>query len=417
MKRTVLIIGAAVCAALLSISCASTSASAIDGSFSVKKVDSWSNPTFKGGKTKRVTSEGVGDVGRRGVAAARDEAIQDAQRKAVMEVVGSYVTSEANVQNNELISKNITDKSSGYVANYKIESEKNDSGLYTVTINAEVGMDMIHDNLQALGLLIDKANLPLIAVILKERGIDKNKNDFEVTGMNIALEAALSARGFKIVDRDMLKSVLAKENIRFTELGGAAMAGAISKIGVGTGAQVVIVGEALGTFFKMIEGTEMKSYRIAISLKAVNVADGTVIPGTQISEQGGHMGGSDEDVVQGGFKRVAGEKVNDKLISAISKSWQEIAQSGTEYTLLVSGLKFKDQLTLEEELPKSFRNVKKVFNKGMLGDAAKFLVRYLGSARDLAADLEREGEKTGFVLEVQNMDDKTITVKAKKAAK
>lgn len=414
MKRVVLILCAAAAAALVSVSCASTSSSAIGGSFSVKKVDSWSNPTFKGGRTKRVTSEGVGDVGKKGIAAARDEAIQDAQRKAVMEVVGSYVTSEANVQNNELISKNITDKSSGYVANYKIENERNDSGLYTVTINAEVGMDMIHDNLQALGLLIDKANLPMIAAIIKEQGIDGSGSTFTVTGFNIEIENAMSAKGFRFVDKDIIKGVMAKENIRFTELGGASMANAISKIGVGTGAQVVIIGDVTARFFKKMEGTEMKSYRANASIKAVNAADGTVIPGTQLTGEMGMLGGTDNDAAQAAFRRLATEKINQPMIQAISKSWQEIAQSGTEFTVLVSGLNFDDQITLEEELPKTFRNVKKVFNKGMLGDALKLLVRYLGSSRDLAVDLRKRGGDMGFSFEIINMDEKTITAKAKK---
>ncbi|MBI4976178.1 MAG: hypothetical protein HZC28_01780 [Spirochaetes bacterium] len=387
------------------------------GAPDVKKVDSWSNPTFKGGKTKMATTEGIAEVNRKGVGAARDEAILDAQRKAVQEVVGSFISSEAMTENNALISKQITDKSSGYIANYKIAEEKRDGDAYWVKITAEVGMDMIQDNLAAMGLLIDKMNLPMLVMLVKESGVDADKSEFECNAFSTEIEKLMSERGFRFVDRDMLKSVLAKENIRFSELGGAQLAGVISKIGVGTGAQVALVGTARSQFFTKIGTTTMKSYRASGGIKVVNVADATTIAQENLESAGTAgvpgVGGSDQDAANTALQKGA-QMIAPKIIAKVSKAWQDIQQSGTEFTLLISGLSFDDQIKVEEEMPKTFRNVKKVFNKGMLGDASKMLVRYLGSARDLAVDLRKNGGLMGFEFQILNMDEKTVTVKAAK---
>ncbi|MEI6520860.1 MAG: hypothetical protein WCO98_12600, partial [bacterium] len=68
---------------------------------------------------KTVTAQGVGIGADK--AKARDEAIQDAQRKAVEQGVGLYIKSETVVANFTLVSDNIYKEAAGYVHAYNIE--------------------------------------------------------------------------------------------------------------------------------------------------------------------------------------------------------------------------------------------------------------------------------------------------------
>ena len=93
------------------------------------------------GQEKEVVSEGVGDMGPVSKAIARDSAIEDALRRAVEQVVGTFITSESMVSNYILLYDRVYSKSSGYVKTYKILSEEKKEGLYVVRINAKVGLE------------------------------------------------------------------------------------------------------------------------------------------------------------------------------------------------------------------------------------------------------------------------------------
>lgn len=85
-----------------------------------------------------VKAEGVGAIQNGNHAKARDEAIWDAQRRAVEKGVGVLLSSETMVSNAQLLSDNIYTQADGFVDSYKIISENKDEFLYYVTIKADV---------------------------------------------------------------------------------------------------------------------------------------------------------------------------------------------------------------------------------------------------------------------------------------
>ncbi len=70
---------------------------------------------------KTVTATGIGSGTDK--AKARDDAIFDAQRRAVEQGVGLYIKSEIAVENLQLLSDDIYTKAGGYVHTYKVLSE------------------------------------------------------------------------------------------------------------------------------------------------------------------------------------------------------------------------------------------------------------------------------------------------------
>jgi hypothetical protein len=80
--------------------------------------------------TQTVFAEGVGTT--------REEAIKDAFRAAVRQVVGEVVDGETIVKNEELVKDQVLTYSDGFIPEHKVTSEKHDKGLFRVGIQAKV---------------------------------------------------------------------------------------------------------------------------------------------------------------------------------------------------------------------------------------------------------------------------------------
>lgn len=398
---------------LFFISCATTSknTSSSGGVYvgddigNIGVVNDWKNPDFAGGKTRTVVAEGFAVVDGRGDADAIDRALDDAQRKAVEQAVGSIIQGSTSVENNRLINSQIYEKTTGYVSGYRVLTTRKSGSMYYAKIEASVGVDMIQDNLQAMGILIDRMNLPMIVVLVTDEY--GNLSD----SFNVELEKRMSEKGFRFVDSRTLQDVMDREKIKYGDILGSKSIDIIDKIGVGTGAQVAILGNASASYFTTIHGTAMKSYRSDVAVRAVNIADASTI--AQSTHQTGGVGGSDRDASSIALVKSA-NTVSEDLISQITGKWQNIVQSGTEYTLLIVGLSFSDAIDFENALTSNIRGLKSVYNRGMTGDASRFVVRYIGSSRNLAVDLNAKASQIGYQIIIKSFDDKTITMNVSK---
>lgn len=86
-----------------------------------------------------VEASGLARIDDGRVAIARDEAIKDAQRNAVKQKIGSFISGSTTSIDGVFESQIIRSESSGFIENYEIiEEQKLDNGSYRVTIRAEV---------------------------------------------------------------------------------------------------------------------------------------------------------------------------------------------------------------------------------------------------------------------------------------
>ena len=279
---------------LFFISCATTSKTTSSGGVYVGEdtgeigiVNNWKNPDFKGGKTTKIIAEGYASADGRGEADAIERSIESAKRNAVEQAVGSIVNGSTLVENNRLISSKIYDNTTGYISAYKVMNISKSGSVWYSKIEATVGVDMLQDNLQAMGILMDRKNLPLIVVLVT----DETGNLSE--SFNVELENNMSEKGFKFVSPSSLENVMRKENITYEDTRGSRSSSSIKKIADATGAQIAIIGKADAAFFTTIQGTAMKSYRSDVAITAINISDYSTI--ARATHQAGGVGGSDKD--------------------------------------------------------------------------------------------------------------------------
>lgn len=92
-----------------------------------------------------------------GVGVNADKAKQNAIRNAVEQVVGSYLSSETIVKNNQVLKDEILSYSGGYVKDLKIVSqETNPDGLFNVKIEAGIVSTKIIKKLESLNIATKK---------------------------------------------------------------------------------------------------------------------------------------------------------------------------------------------------------------------------------------------------------------------
>ncbi|MDZ7262853.1 MAG: flagellar assembly protein T N-terminal domain-containing protein, partial [candidate division KSB1 bacterium] len=156
--------------------------------------------------TQQITATGTGTIYGGDVALARDQAIDNALRRAVEQAMGTWVQSEVVVQNYMVVEDNILNWSSGYVRNYQIVSEyQKTPELYEVTLQAEVEMADLMKDMDAVKSLLAKAGNPRIMIIMNEQNIGESYDQYhffnvDMTVAETAMMQTFMDKGFEVVD-------------------------------------------------------------------------------------------------------------------------------------------------------------------------------------------------------------------------
>jgi hypothetical protein len=139
-------------------------------------------------------------------AQARELALDDAQRNAVEQSLGTMLTSETLVENYVLVKDKILTRVSGYVKNYRVIEEHYSTTECTITISAEVEEMALADDVAALAGLLPKMNYPDLAISLQEQSLtaESGRVDVNLSAARQTLMKVLQSKGFSLVDLDAL---------------------------------------------------------------------------------------------------------------------------------------------------------------------------------------------------------------------
>lgn len=152
---------------------------------------------------QEVTVEGVGTT--------RDEAIANAERLAVEQIVGTFIDSQTLVENAMVKLDEIYTHAQGYVSNVKILSESQLNGLYRVTAKLNVASEPDSALIGQLETVL-RLNDPRITVImLKDDATAGTHDELAETALNDKL---LTVGFSHVVDADIVANL---ENARLLE--------------------------------------------------------------------------------------------------------------------------------------------------------------------------------------------------------
>ena len=367
----------------------------------------WVSPSYSQQITT-ITVEGIGAVVKGDLAIAKDNALNDALRKAVEQAVGTLVQAQTLVDKYQLISDEIYTKSQGYIKKYTIISERPDlnQGILKVTIQANVSIGDIRNDLNAIGLLIERKGKPRMMVIIDakiggaESGYSANLSESETV-----IIQKFTEKGFNFVDEATVKKNM-KRNMALQAIGGDDNAAA--SIGLEYGAEVVIIGSAVAKLAgKGIAGTEMKSIHASITARAIRADTGEII--SSASEKGAiaHL-----DETAGGALAIkkAGEKLASSLIDQIIAKWSGEVGGQTTVQLTVSGIDFVSLNKFKTIIQSQVRGVLKLNQRSFTAGVAVIDVETKTNAQSMAEELAMKNFET-FKVEIIGLSSNKIDIK------
>lgn len=310
-------------------------------------------------------------------AAARDEAINDALRKAVEQSVGVLIGSETLTDNFALVRDKILGRVTGYVKEYRILSEGKKKDTYQVKIRAVVGQKKLKWDLLALRLLQAMKEHPKLMVIISEQ-IDRRLQ--EGSSAAVPIEDIFLEKEFDLVDREQLEKMKARDIAAcFDDYDKAA---AIAR---NHGAQIVLVGKASANFAERttLYNTPFVFYNANLRVKAINAETARLIASKSAKGKWGSENKEDAGI---SALEKAGKKIASELIDRIVKTWHREAYEESPYELIITGIKADELRELQSRL-KFAKGVKSVSRRSYRNKVAFIDLRYAGPSLALEEKL------------------------------
>ncbi|MBW2514491.1 MAG: flagellar assembly protein T N-terminal domain-containing protein [Deltaproteobacteria bacterium] len=362
------------------------------------------------------SAEGVGVIVDNNTALARDQAIQDALRLVVEQAAGTMVSSETLVQNYEVLRDQIYAKSQGYIQRYEVTDETIQDNLYKVTIQASVASGNLKDDIQALGLLMARKNMPRVMIMVAEQnvgmhtyiywwGVKAGAADLSITE-NVLMEK-LARKGFQVVDHAVASKTLEiKDPYKIESLSNDA----IRSIGNLYDAEVVIYGKALSKLAGSVMGSSMKSAQADVSLRVVGTDTGRVLASATHHAAAVHP---NESTAGADALKLAAEGIADQLITQIVTQWSQDVSGCSLIRLVVSDIvSYSHLVKLKEMIQKRVRGVSGLYQRDFDAGTATLDVSVPAASQKLADELVMidYGE---FTVDITNITQNSISLKMK----
>ncbi len=345
-------------------------------------------------------------------AKARDDALANALRNAVEQVVGTLVESEVLVKNYQTMEDRVYSQTTGYVRSYKIlKQHRKDANLFETTISAIVRKGRLKDDLKALGLLIRRKGKPRLMVLIDEKNMDTHYfyTNYDLNTTQTTLQQTLMEEGFDFVDPAVVRSALKRDAASAAVEGDAAAA---RKIALERGAEVLIIGKAIAQANSgrpgVMRRTGFYSSMATINLRAVRADDGKILASTSQQAVAAHI-----NPIAGGTRALkkAAALAADDLANRIAAIWQQDIYSGTTIKLRILNVEsYAELMRLKRQLEAQVRGIQKIFQREFSGQTALWEIDLKGNASQFAEEL---ATKDFAPIKIKVMEVSQNTVQAK----
>ncbi|MAO84308.1 MAG: hypothetical protein CMH50_10585 [Myxococcales bacterium] len=364
-------------------------------------------------KVVQVTVSGMAQIIDGNEPAAKDRALEDAQRQAVEQAMGTMLTSETLMENYQIVSDKVFAKSSGYIRKYSIIDSKPDGKNYKVTIKADVSEGDLANDVDGLRNLLTMKGMPRVFVVVTESVMGQeafkgSAGSADFGAVELAIIERLRSQGFLLVDPDVLSGNVALESVYKSGNVSVSQARNIGKL---SGADVVIFGKASVTDNGAMPGmgrgraNPVHVFLGSTNIRAVNTSNGQILA---TSSATAHVPGTSIGGAAPNALKKAGKSSAKQLVGGLTKTWSSESTNGVRITLTITGVKFRDVRKAKAMLS-NMRGVKSVKKRSFSGKKrrVKFDVHVKTSADNFANVLD--GKKLGRrALEVTELRGEVI---------
>ena len=312
----------------------------------------------------------------------RDDAIMDAQRKAIEQGVGTFIQSQTEVEDYAVIYDKIISNTKGYISEYKIVDEGIENrddprrARTWVKIQAVVKLGNLKDDWQALAFLIKKKGNPKIMVVIRDKINGKADKNRGVDRATVEFESFLQSKNIRPVDKATM------EENKLNDIKAASLEGNLSKVaalGKEYRANLVVIGYADSSLRERTEPYKGAGYwyfyRGSMVVKVVRTDDAQIIFSMNIPAER-KTDGTDKSQGEAANKALVniGKVAAPKILAGIMKAWNEDITLGSEVTVTIQGVNFALVRKIMKKL-KGIRFVTDVSRDHFSNNIVKFRVK------------------------------------------
>lgn len=322
--------------------------------------------------------------------AVRQNAIAAAQRDAVEQVVGVFITGSTDVRDAVAVRQKISANTAGFIKSYKVSEEGRDGESYRVKIKALVQLQSVSSVISEV--LAANRQGSKVAVFAADSSAGSAAFAQDLRG---AAERAFSKKGYAVAGTQaQLASPDAVENQQAV-VEAARTAGAVFAVAVTAVSYKLPAADQLGQAFA--------SWRSKVTIKVFAVASGDMV--ASISKEASGVDPSDQIASQKAMAAAA-ELGVPELVKPMDASLSQ----GTAILVVVSGLGDLKQLQHFQEILTSVRAVKSFSLVSYRdGEAALRVIVDSISGQELASFIIRQN---AMRLAVTALDQYQVEIKA-----
>ncbi len=363
-------------------------------------------------ETKTVTAEGVAVIQGGAKDLARDQAIEDAQKRAVEQAIGILIDSQTQVENYQLISDKILSQTKGYITRYSIAGEKQEDTLLRVQINAEVSLGKLTDDLSGIGILLGQMHKPRTMIMIAEQNVGHEwyawwwgalGQQTDIGVVENTFIDVFTQKGFEFIDHQAAANdIKVTSAYKVQDL----TAEQAKMLGNQADAEVVIVGKAIAKLYGDIGGG-MKSVQADLSARAIRTDTGQILASATTHAAAVHI--TPETAGIEALKKASNEaaqQMMEKILTVYSRE----AGGTKSVNITVSGLNKTQFVKFKDVLKNQVRGIKDLHERSFSGTTAKLSVDVKGSAQSLSDELLLKDFGT-FAVEVVNSTANSLELK------
>lgn len=280
--------------------------------------------------------DGVTTVTATGNGASKNQARDDALRKAVEQGAGVVITSRTESLNHSVAYDKIVSRADGFVKNFTVAEEKKDTitDMWAVTITAQVATGKIKDEWGKIQLLLDRKGQPTVMVLVRETIRNEAKESVPSATAYCAssMEKLMLDKGFRVKSAGGLKEKERRARDAAVVEEDVAQLAAIAR---NYGANIVVTGDMTCRFDKETNayGVKFRRYLATATLTAYRSDTADLLASVQVSGLG--SAGGDAEAQELALKKAAAD-VGDEVLKELLNQWYFEFQQGQRFELQVS---------------------------------------------------------------------------------
>jgi hypothetical protein len=316
-----------------------------------------------------IIAVGIGEIIESDLVSARERAIEDAQKKAMIQAVENEIPAKIIEENYRILNERIYLQSQRFIEGFKVISESPQRDFYRITIRFALAQDDIRNELKKLGITRQFHRQLRIMLMIAERDIGQKQFTYwwsyensapPLTPVESILKNKFQERGMYVIDHiSLLKEI--SQNKRYSREVNLPEE-AIREYGRQFDADIVISGKVEIEIVKLEGESGMKSVQANIAAMALQVEDGKVL---MVTSSHAPASSTDEATAKVEALKKAIGKLSDQMIDLINWQWKRRTDSKVIF-LKVAGLQgFSDFLRFKEEIKHSIPEIKGIYQRGI----------------------------------------------------